>query len=70
MNLLRKKGIVTQVHYIPIINHPFFKNFSDKNNKLKNTKSYYDEALSIPLYYSLKGHEQEKIISELKKIVG
>ena len=26
MNLLKKKGIGTQVHYIPINSHPFYKN--------------------------------------------
>ena len=70
MNYLKSKGIITQVHYIPITNHPLFKKYINKNDKLENAKSYYDEALSLPLYYSLKEKEQEKVISELKKIVG
>lgn len=70
MNYLKNKGIITQVHYIPIINHPLFKKFKDKNQNLRNAKSYYEEALSLPLYYSLKEYEQEKVINELKKIIG
>jgi dTDP-4-amino-4,6-dideoxygalactose transaminase len=70
MNQLKNKGIITQVHYIPITNHPFFKKFINKNDNLDNAKSYYEEALSLPLYYSLNEREQEKVISELKKIVG
>ena len=70
MTYLKNKGIITQVHYIPIFNHPYFKKFKNKYEKFENTKSYYDEALSLPLYYSLKESEQEKVIRELKKIVG
>ena len=69
MNYLKSKGIITQVHYIPITNHPLFKKYINKNDKLENTKSYYDEALSLPLYYSLKEREQEKVIKELKNII-
>jgi len=70
MNYLKNKRIITQVHYIPIINHPLFKKYKNKEDKFENTRAYYDEALSLPLYYSLNEKEQEKVISELKKIVG
>ena len=70
MNYLKSKGIITQVHYIPITNHPLFKKFLKNSYKLTNANSYYEEALSLPLYYSLKQNEQEKVINELKKIVG
>ena len=70
MNYLKSKGIITQVHYIPLMNHPFFKKYIDKNNKLKNATSYYQEALSLPVYYSLKENEQSRVINELKYIVG
>lgn len=70
MNYLKSKGIITQVHYIPIFNHPLFRKFKNKGEKFKNTKDYYDEALSIPLYYTLKESEQERVIKELKYIIG
>ena len=70
MKYLKSKGIYTQVHYIPLTYHPLFKNFKSKNIKLINTINYYDEALSLPLHYSLIKKDQEKVISELKKIVG
>jgi len=70
MNYLRSRGIITQVHYIPLINHPFFRQYKNKKDKLKNTKSYYEEALSLPVYYSLKENEQAKVIKELKSIIG
>ena len=70
MNYLKSKGIITQVHYIPIFNHPLFKKFKNKGEKFKNSNDYYDEALSIPLYYTLKESEQERVIKELKNIIG
>jgi dTDP-4-amino-4,6-dideoxygalactose transaminase len=39
MNYLKSKGIITQVHYIPITNHPLFKKYINKNDKLENTIS-------------------------------
>lgn len=70
MKYLKKMGIYTQVHYIPVVNHPLFKNYRLKNTQLTNTRSYYDEALSLPLHCSLTEKQQEKVIQELKKIVG
>ena len=36
---------------------------------LPNTKRYYDECLSIPLYYDLKKQEQDYIINCLKDLI-
>ena len=35
MTYLKNKGIITQVHYIPIFNHPYFKKFKNKYENLK-----------------------------------
>ena len=63
MERLMYLGIGTQVHYIPVPYHPYFK--KKFNYKLKNLKSsidYYNKALSIPLYYNLNFSTQKKII--------
>ena len=39
MNKLKKKGIITQVHYIPVYLHPFYRNKKGSQKKLKNTES-------------------------------
>ena len=70
MNKLYKMGIITQVHYIPIPLHPFYKKFKIKLNKLKNSIKYYHQALSIPIFYNLKLNHQKKIISSIKKIIS
>jgi len=68
MNELKKKGIITQVHYIPIPLHPYYKKKGYNMKNLKNTKKFYDEIISIPIFYNLKNIEQQYIIKQISKI--
>ncbi len=63
---LLKKKIMTNLHYIPIYKHPFYRHLGFKNYKLKNAEDYYKEALTLPLYYSLSLKGQKKIIRILR----
>ena len=47
VNDLFKKGIGTQVHYIPLFLQPFYKN-KDKNI-YKGSLEYYSKNLSLPM---------------------
>ncbi len=64
---LRKKKILTQVHYIPVSIHPYYKkeNFSN----IKNALNYYDSCLSLPIYYSLSVEDQKYVIKQLINII-
>ena len=68
MKHLRKANIITQVHYIPITHHPYYKKLGLKS-KLNETENYYKKALSIPIFYDLKKKEQKHIVQSLKKII-
>ena len=70
MSEFKKAGIITQLHYIPITNHPFYKKKFNQKKLLKNTEEYYNRALSIPIFYSLKRKEQNHIIKVVKKLIG
>ena len=70
MDKLYKLGITTQVHYIPIPLHPFYKKFKIRLNKLSNSLKYYEQALSIPIFYNLKSTNQKKIVKSIKKIIN
>ena len=72
INLLKKlkKNINKYKAVAPYINTDSSTKYAYKNKELKNAKSYYEEALSLPVYYSLKENEQEKVIKELKYIIG
>jgi UDP-4-amino-4,6-dideoxy-N-acetyl-beta-L-altrosamine transaminase len=57
---LKLKGIMTQVHYIPINKQPFY-----MDKKLDNSSSFYHNCLSLPIYVSLSSQEQSRVIKGL-----
>ncbi len=61
-NYLRRKGVLVQVHYIPIHYQPHYKELGWKKNDFPVAESYYEKCLSLPMYPSLKDQEQEYVI--------
>ena len=70
MEELKNVGIMTQVHYIPVILHPYFQKKGYKDDNFSNSYNYYNNALSIPLFYDLTDKEQLHVINQIKKLVG
>lgn len=68
MNLLRRKGIITQVHYIPLILQKIY-DYKFKKSNFKNTLNLYDSILSIPIYFDLKKKDQIKVINEINNAI-
>ncbi len=66
---LKENGILSQVHYMPVTSHPYYEKLGYRTASFPEASSYYEEALSIPLYYSLTNLEQEKVIDTIKKII-
>jgi len=65
---LKNNGVITQVHYIPIHLQPYYKNkYGYGRGDYPVAEKYYENALSLPLYPTLKNTEQEKVISLVKK---
>jgi len=67
---LRSLGINTNLHYIPLYLHPYFKKFNFKKKSFPNMENYYKNAISIPMYYSLSKKNQKTIIKHLKYFLG
>ncbi|RTY34220.1 UDP-4-amino-4,6-dideoxy-N-acetyl-beta-L-altrosamine transaminase [Chlorobium phaeovibrioides] len=70
MHELRSQGIGTQVHYIPVPAQPYYRRLGHKPEDFPVALHYYEEALSIPLFYDLSDEQQEKIILLFKEKVG
>ncbi len=70
MKRLFEKGIGTQVHYIPVPMQPYYESPLTDNQAFHNAREYYDEAISIPLYYSLSDAEQAYVIDSIGELVG
>ena len=70
MEELKNVGIMTQVHYIPVISHPYFQIKNYKHSDFPNSYNYYNSALSIPLFYALTDKQQSYVIDQVKKLIG
>lgn len=69
MTKLSKENILTQVHYLPVPMHPYYSSMNYNTDNCKNSLDYYNETLSLPLYYTLSEKEQDKVINLLKSIL-
>lgn len=66
MNRLRKNGIGTQVHYIPVHLQPYYRfECGLSEGSLPGADKYYASALSLPMYPCLDHHDIEHVVSEL-----
>ena len=65
---LRKNGVMTQVHYMPIPLHPFYQNLGYNMEQLPNALNFYFQTLSIPIYPRLSFRKQKKIVKIFKKL--
>jgi dTDP-4-amino-4,6-dideoxygalactose transaminase len=70
MKALQGRGIVTQVHYIPVHFHPYYKKLGFKPGQFPVAEDYYRENLSLPLYYSLSDEDQSFVIESIEKLLG
>ncbi len=66
MDELRKKGIGTQVHYIPVYTQPFYRRtFGYDWGMCPRAESYYSRALSIPLYPAMSDEDVVRVIGAI-----
>lgn len=66
---LRECGVGVNLHYIPIHTQPYYQKFGFKNGDYPEAERYYSDAISLPLYPSLKLVEQQKVIQAVKEAV-
>jgi UDP-4-amino-4,6-dideoxy-N-acetyl-beta-L-altrosamine transaminase len=69
MQRLAEQSVGSQVHYIPVVNQPYYQDIGYDIDNYPETKRYYEKTLSIPLYYGLSNFEQELVVSSIKKIL-
>ncbi len=58
-----------QVHYLPVYWHSHYENLGYKKGLCPNAEKFYDEVMSIPLYYSLTDKDVQDVIKAVKKVV-
>lgn len=64
------ENICPQVHYLPVYHHSYYEKLGYGKGLCPNAEKFYDEVMSIPLYYTLTDEEVEDVIRAVKKIVA
>lgn len=67
-NSLMANGIGTNLHYLPVHLHPYYKSLGFYKGQFAESEEYANSALSIPLYYSLDESDQDKISNIFHKV--
>ena len=66
---LRKNDIGVNVHYIPVHTQPYYENKGFKKGDFPNAESYYESAISIPLFHAMTFEQQDQVIVALEKVL-
>jgi dTDP-4-amino-4,6-dideoxygalactose transaminase len=69
MTRLAEKGVGSQVHYIPVVSQPYYQDMGYGIEQHPETEAYYQNTLSIPLYYGLSSTEQKLVISSIRDLL-
>jgi UDP-4-amino-4,6-dideoxy-N-acetyl-beta-L-altrosamine transaminase len=66
---LRARGILVNLHYIPVHTHPYYQNLGFQNGDFPQAEAYYSNAISIPMYAGLTAEDQSTVINALQQIL-
>ena len=67
---LQAEGVGVNVHYIPVYSFPYYQKHGYKIGSCPNAEQLYERIISIPLFYSMSGEEQDKVIKAVQKVVN
>jgi UDP-4-amino-4,6-dideoxy-N-acetyl-beta-L-altrosamine transaminase len=67
---LRAADIGVNVHYIPVPSQPYFERMGFHAASWPEAQRYYDEAISLPLFATLTGNQQDSVIAALRSALG
>jgi UDP-4-amino-4,6-dideoxy-N-acetyl-beta-L-altrosamine transaminase len=69
MSELRKRGVGTQVHYIPVHLQPYYRDkYGYGPGKCLVAEAYYQRCLSLPLYPAMTDVDVERVIQAVKEV--
>ena len=64
---MKKRGVTLNLHYIPVHLQPYYQARGFNKGDFPVSERYYEEALTLPLYYELTNEQQEEIVEALKE---
>lgn len=67
---LRRKGVGTSVHFIPIPLHPAYRHLADDpRNRCPRALELYPKLVSLPLFPSITGDQTRHVVSSVREVV-
>jgi UDP-4-amino-4,6-dideoxy-N-acetyl-beta-L-altrosamine transaminase len=66
---LAARGIGTQVHYIPVHRHPYYRDRYGALD-LPGADAWYARALSLPLFPAMSDEDPERVVGALAEVLG
>ena len=69
-NFLHSKGILAQIHYVPVHTMPYYKNIGYLDADLDNAEKYYSRCISLPMYPALSNEEQSFVINKVLEFIS
>lgn len=70
MRNMQNRGFVTQVHYIPVHLHPYYRQKGYMPGRYPFSEEYFEEGLSIPLFYGLSDELQNEVVANMKELLN
>lgn len=67
--LLRERGIGTNIHYIPVHTQPYYQALGFQYGDFPEAESYYREAISLPMFHGMSKDQQDTVINSLIEIL-
>ena len=64
-NYLRRNEILVQVNYIPAYAHPVFSLTETHKGEFKNSESFYNSEISLPMFAGLRDDEFVKVLETI-----
>ncbi len=63
---LKKKGIGTSVHFIPLHKHPYYRNtFGYNSEDFQVSERLYERIVSLPIYPSMTDEDTDRVITSV-----
>jgi dTDP-4-amino-4,6-dideoxygalactose transaminase len=66
---LRENGLGVNLHYIPVHTQPYYKALGFSIGMYPEAESYYQRAISIPLFHHMTEEQQDRVVYLLKKVI-
>ncbi len=70
MNGLRERGVLTQVHYIPIPAQPYYQDRGADMREYPGAQAYYERTLSLPLYPAMLDNDVDRVAAALRSVLA